>query len=366
MSRFATRSVVVLAIPLLVAAASPADAVVAARTAAAGPAEFITGVGSLEQVAATSAGNAWAVGATDGKTMILRWNDGAWGQVPSPSPGPATSGLNGVAATSASNAWAVGNATDSKGNARGIILHWTGEAWTQVPSAGGAIYLEGVAATSASNAWAVGESTGGQELILRWNGTAWKRVGIPAGIGTFNGVTAISATDAWAWATGSYQVMLWNGKVWRQTAIPSLVLVNAVAATSASNAWAVGYTGPANAIRTVILHWNGTKWQRVPSPSPGLEPVLDGVAVVSARNAWAVGVSYKKGSGSTMIGENLILHWNGTQWSQVSSPSLGTASSLLAVAATSAGNAWAVGNTEGSQDSTYAGQILRWNGSSWK
>ena len=38
--------------------------------------------------------------------------------------------------------------------------------------------------------------------------------------------------------------------------------VSAVAATSARNAWAVG-GGP----RTVILHWNGAAWKRVPSPS---------------------------------------------------------------------------------------------------
>ncbi len=50
----------------------------------------------------------------------------------------------------------------------------------------------------------------------------------------------------------------------------------------------------------------------------------------------------------------------------MSSPSLGTASTLLRVAATSVDDAWAVGYPEGSKNNTFAGQILHWNGSSWK
>ena len=80
--------------------------------------------------------------------------------------------------------------------------------------------------------------------------------------------------------------------------------VSAVAATSVRNAWAVG-GGP----RTVILHWNGTAWKRVPSPS--LAGSLSSVAAISggdsARNAWVVGYA---GGG----GQLLIAHWNGVPW----------------------------------------------------
>jgi hypothetical protein len=41
--------------------------------------------------------------------------------------------------------------------------------------------------------------------------------------------------------------------------------------------------------RTVILHWNGTSWQPVASPSPTGSNDLFGVAATSAGNAWAVG-----------------------------------------------------------------------------
>ena len=61
--------------------------------------------------------------------------------------------------------------------------------------------------------------------------------------------------------------------------------LSGVAATSASNAWAVGSTGSPKAL---ILRWNGTAWKQVPSPAPAGSR-LSGVAATSASNAWAVG-----------------------------------------------------------------------------
>jgi hypothetical protein len=64
-------------------------------------------------VAAASASDAWAVGATKTAigqpTIIAHWNGTAWKQVASPSPGSSASFLRGVTATSASNVWAVGD-----------------------------------------------------------------------------------------------------------------------------------------------------------------------------------------------------------------------------------------------------------------
>jgi hypothetical protein len=76
--------------------------------------------------------------------------------------------------------------------------------------------------------------------------------------------------------------------------------LNAETAASATNAGAVGQYRDFG--RTLILQWNGTEWQRVPSPSSGQGAVLDAAAVISCRNAWAVG---------TVNGAALILHWNG-------------------------------------------------------
>jgi hypothetical protein len=81
--------------------------------------------------------------------------------------------------------------------------------------------------------------------------------------------------------------------------------LSGVAAISATNAWAVGSTGTG---KTLIVHWNGKTWTRVPSPGGAFH----GVAATSARSAWAVG--------STANGKALIVRWNGQVWTQVPSP----------------------------------------------
>jgi hypothetical protein len=55
------------------------------------------------------------------KTSGERWNGSAWKQVPSPSPGRASS-LTSVAATSASNVWAVGDFSND-GLSRVFAIH---------------------------------------------------------------------------------------------------------------------------------------------------------------------------------------------------------------------------------------------------
>jgi len=65
-------------------------------------------------------------------------------------------------------------------------------------------------------------------------------------------------------------------------------LLNAVAAVSAKNVWAVGCSGGCNGPDSLILHWNGKKWSKVASPDPGAGlDELTGVSAVSASNVWA-------------------------------------------------------------------------------
>jgi serine/threonine-protein kinase len=133
--------------------------------------------------------------------------------------------------------------------------------------------------------------------------------------------------------------------------------VQAQAAASDTDAWMVGCTPAKTCTRTWTEHFNGTTWTQVPSPSPGPETsdVLNGVTVLSASNAWAVGAVINHSSEKT-----LILHWNGTAWTQAPSPSPGSiVNEPFGVAATSANDAWAVGSSGG------GGDILHWNGTAW-
>jgi len=238
--------------------------------------------------------------------------------------------------------------------------------------------LSGVAAVSATDAWAVGTSgsqmSHGQTLIEHWDGAHWQIVKSPNPGSIYNSlyaVTAVSATNVWAVGyyvntTGVTQTLTehWNGTSWSVVKSPSPASMNnelfSVAAVSATDVWAVGFitrnsaNGPVE--QTLIEYWNGTSWSVVKSPNVGTSPVLNGVAAVSATDAWAVG--------NSGFNQTLIEHWNGTSWSVVKSPSPGSGDDLRGVAAVSANDVWATGYTfNGSSIQTL---VEHWNGTNWQ
>src|SRR5207253_765948 len=85
-------------------------------------------------------------------------------------------------------------------------------------------------------------------------------------------------------------------------------VLTSVSGVSANDIWAVGYAGVGGAIQTVTEHWDGKAWTIVPSPNPqpGVDNFLDGVAAVSANNVWAVG-----DSGTSLHPGTVLLHWDG-------------------------------------------------------
>lgn len=254
------------------------------------------GASYLFAVAAASPSSAWAVGyyrigtSEAFRTLIVHWNGRSWRQVTSPSPstGPsAASYLTGVAVVSRSRAWAVGN-YDVGGVRRTLAVRWNGRSWKQVPSPnpGGPSHdnsLSAVAVASATSVWAAGSYNNGTEfrtLIEHWNGKAWKREASPNGPATLN-------------------------------------LLNGVAALSRAGAVTIGYYGNGVTSQSLAERWNGHSWRRVSSPSPGGifgTTLLNGIAAVSATSAWAVG--YYQGSAS----RTLIVHWNGRAWKRMPSP----------------------------------------------
>jgi hypothetical protein len=167
-------------------------------------------------------------------------------------------------------------------------------------------------------------------------------------------VAATSGTNAWAVGsyfvnrTHNFQPLIehWNGRGWQLSAVPSVgasvsAYLRSVSALSAKNAWAVGTQGG----KALIEHWNGSRWHSVAGAAvrPRTATIqLAGVAAISAKSVWAVGSVYKS---SHVI--PLIEHWNGARWSVVPAPDPGGLSAndyLSGVAASKAG-AWAVGTS---------------------
>ena len=140
--------------------------------------------------------------------------------------------------------------------------------------------------------------------------------------------------------------------------------LNTVAATSANDAWAVGFYSKSHfniqGSKALIEHWNGSAWSIFKSPDTSLgDGILNGVAAISPTNAWAVGYAFSESNTSTQ--HPLIEHWNGTSWAIVASPALSNGGQFSAITALSATNIWAVGYGDNLRHIL----IEHWNGNGW-
>ena len=344
---------------------------------------------------------AWAVGKTNtpSRMLIEKFSGSTWTRQAIPVL-DLKNELSSVTATSSDNAWAVGSVSFSSHETGELIVGWNGTSWTQVtpspalPPGASASYLAGVAASSASNAWAVGSyQIGGQAhqmLMVNWNGTSWEEVTSPNPGGfthssRLTSVTVLSANDAWA--AGYYRsakfagthtlIMHWNGTTWSQVPSPTPSTAHqgvllGISATSPTSAWAVGYTiKPHSQVpgTTLILHWNGSTWRRQASPNPSGRPSqfafyrLYSVSATSASNAWAAGYQ-QHGTGDVTT---LILHWNGRAWRWTSGPATtDNEQQSFGVAAAPNGDAWVVGLFSSDPHPLAGAYALRWNGKNWQ
>lgn len=174
-----------------------------------------------------------------------------------------------------------------------------------------------------------------------------------SGTGVLNDVVAITPRNAWAVGhSGSFAhprtlIEHWNGRGWHRIPVsPAVGWLNGVAATSARDVWVVGFSGS----KALILHFNGTSWRRVPGPLGSARTLLAAVTAISPHDVWAAG-----GVGN----RSLIERWNGTSWKRVPSPSPQAQSFLNGISAASAHDIWAVGGFNKTL-------ILHWNGTRWR
>lgn len=308
-----------------------------------------------------------------------------WRLVASPNPG--TSVLNGVAAVSARDAWAVGATGLGMALAvpinRPLIEHWDGTRWQVIdaplprgaqPSAldvnGPRAFFNAVAAVSAHDVWAVGSiaigAAGSRPLIARWDGTRWRLVTSPnpGADSVLNAVAAISARDVWAVGTVHGRRTLaehWDGQAWRIVSTPPRrghdVSLAGVAAVSARDVWAVGTWGSAadGSRRGLVERWDGRSWRVIPNPQPGaVDDALNGISAGSATEVWAAGSA----EGNDYENGPLVERWTGTAWRVVPSPALPAGQDtdgLTSVAAVGPDDVWV----------TAGGAFAHWTGTRW-
>jgi hypothetical protein len=180
--------------------------------------------------------------------------------------------------------------------------------------------------------------------------------------GGLTGVAATSAKNAWAvgyaGSSGSPKVLMlrWNGTAWSRVTRPSVLTgrgeLSAIKVVNAKDAWAAGFTGGFvnTSRRTLLLHWNGKAWSEVTRPAP--IPGFLNAVTATAHGGWAVG-GVPNGHN---FPKTLALRLSGTKWSRVSVP-LGVDMTGVAITGTNA--AWAIAATEQQYE------FLYWNGHTW-
>jgi hypothetical protein len=278
-------------------------------------------LGELGTVTALSANDVWVVGSTaSGAILIWYWNGKTWrteAGVP-----PVHDDTFAIAATK-SSIWI---AARSESLEIAVTLHWTKGHWYVVPLSDPAAdsYMTGIA-IAGKTVWGVGaagshNTTCPRLKLWQWSGSAWKTVSFPLSssvCGQLTGVTAGPGNTALAvgWDSPTCTIsachpvpftMQWNGKTWRKLPFTASQYAGptSVASVPDGTVWGVYNAG--------IDRWAGGTWRVAKSltpPSDGYS--LEAVAASSSHDAWAVG-SWEPAEQRNWT---LILHWNGKTWS---------------------------------------------------
>jgi hypothetical protein len=272
--------------------------------------------------------------------------------------------------------------------AEGLIDHWNGTSWTVITGTNAGLdenYLLSVSAASANDVWAAGYYINdlgvAQTLIKHFDGSNWSIVpsanSSPLTDNQLFSVRAFSANDVWAVGTyasdaGAFQTLAehWNGTGWSVVASPNSGLydnvLRDVTVVSANDAWAVGYyvNESLRGDRALTEHWNGTAWSIIANPGVGSgSNFFNGVDGVTTNDVWAVG-EFSTISGS---GRVLLEHWNGTAWNVVPGGHIDADyANINSVDAVASNDVWVVGSYINYQSSYYYEALTEhWNGTAW-
>jgi hypothetical protein len=290
-----------------------------------------------------------------------------------------------VVALSRDDVWAVGVEGPAK-RPIPVIAYWDGsrlhryKAFQPSSRKGGS--MSAVAAVGPDDIWAVGGDYGtGDPLVVHWDGTRWAVVPLPRFKTQviLSDVTALAADDVWVVGSshGLQRVfsMHWDGRRWWRVRIGGDIAstpadLNAVDARRPKDVWAVGentddpYT--TFGYLDVVLHWDGTAWSEVSSPlsdEVGSGPVAYAVSVAPNGDVWTLNYDYS-GNGP------YVVRWIGPRrtTAKVYQPTIDNyrvEDNVDALAAVSRKNVWAVGSWDYQYDTLYP-LIVHWNGITWR
>jgi len=196
-----------------------------------------------------------------------------------------------------------------------------------------------------NDVYAVGGPLGnGQEtLAVRFDGEAWRELH-PGGTETYWWVSGSGPDDVWMVGEVG-RITHWDGTTFKEHVSGTTATLWGVWAASKTDAWAVGGTpeGGTSEPNDVVLHWDGSTWSNVTLPGTKLGRTHYKVWGTSSDNLYVVGEF-----GTTW-------HKLGDTWTLESDPPIATGN-LFTVAGCGADEVYAVGGFD----------VLRSDGTSWQ
>jgi hypothetical protein len=269
---------------------------------------------------ASGSDDVWAVGRVTRydvwRPLIVHWTGTAWRHARMPSiPGEVS--LNDVAAVSLDEAWAVGRAvtfpvaSGSPERERPVVLMWDGASWTRV-AVPGTGRLDAVARVGTGTLWVAGRTETGQPVLLRRRGDGtWRTFPVAEAAGTDCRITDLDRHQAVGWCTDGIHVTPYAARFSADGIEPQdvggrgrLMSVDVAAITLGG-----GTDGDGHA--RLWRRSNETQtWRRgsFPTPATGRSGLL-GVSVRTGSDAWAVGWRVVGG-----VVRPFAAHWDGSGW----------------------------------------------------
>jgi hypothetical protein len=288
--------------------------------------------------------------------------------VPTPNQYEFNNTLWASSASSPNDIWAVGNTT----------IHFDGTQWKMFPASGAdddpSEYLRGVLDFSPTLAWAGGGGDDQGQIINKWNGKKWNRLkGLPFPPAYHASVMTLSGTSKKdIWVTGSifpdqnYQLFFehWNGRSWEANNFLAggVDFLYGASQDASNDAWAVGFQiGSINS--PLVVHYNGSNWSQANLPFPTGTGELLGVLALAPNNVWAVGWQ-NPANPDYYTNLTLIYHYDGNTWAIVPSPHQ-PGTNLNGIVANSPNDMYAFGYSADPSGLGFDSLLLHWNGSIW-
>jgi len=153
-----------------------------------------------------------------------------------------------------------------------------------------------------NNIWVVGniETESGEYNAAHWNGSKWELLGIYSNTLDLNSIFYFSDDDIWV--TSYCLPYHWDGSEWTQYHLQNMGLDACVGTawggTSSSNMYFVGLEGS-------IVHYDGSSFTKMES---GTDVDLVDIWGIDENNIWVCGYTQTVGT--------VILNWNGKKWNQ--------------------------------------------------